>query len=117
MAREDLIPFNQRTEEEQKRIAAAGGRASGAARRRKRCLKEAADLFLSLPVSDRRRWNKLARKGIDPDDVDNQMEMIVGLQEAAAQGDARAAKVLIDLLGEDAKDDSEGGVTIVDDIP
>lgn len=116
MAREDLIPLNERTKDEQKKIAAKGGRASGVARRRKRSLKEAADLFLSLPVSDKRRWSKLARKGVDPEDVDNQMEMIVGLQEAAAQGDARAAKVLIDLLGEDAKDDTDGGVTIVDDI-
>ena len=33
MAREDLIPFNQRTEEEQKSIARAGGKASGQARR------------------------------------------------------------------------------------
>ena len=117
VAREDLIPLNKRTKDEQKKIAAEGGRASGVARRRKRSLKEAADLFLSLPVSDRRRWNKLARKGIEPDDVDNQMEMIVGLQEAAALGDAKAAKVLIDLIGEDAKDDTDGGVTIVDDIP
>ena len=117
MAREEnLVPFDERTESEQREIASKGGRASGVARRRKRSLKEAADLFLSLPVSDRRRWNKLARKGIEPDDVDNQMEMIVGLQEAAALGDARAAKVLIDLLGEDAKDDTDGGVTIVDDI-
>lgn len=116
VAREDLIPLNERTKDERKRIAAEGGRASGVARRRKRSLKEAADLFLSLPVSDKRRWNKLARKGVDPEDVDNQMEMIVGLQEAAAQGDAKAAKVLIDLLGEDAKDDTGGGVTIVDDI-
>ena len=116
VAREDLIPFNERTKDEQKKIAAEGGRASGVARRRKRSLKEAADLFLSLPVSDKHRRNKLARKGIDPVDVDNQMEMIVGLQEAAAQGDARAAKVLIDLLGEDAKNDTDGGVTIVDNI-
>ncbi len=114
---ENLVPFDERTESEQREIASKGGRASGVARRRKRSLKEAADLFLSLPVSDKRRWNKLARKGVDPEDVDNQMEMIVGLQEAAALGDSRAAKVLIDLIGEDAKDDTDGGVTIVDDIP
>ncbi len=101
MAREDLIPLNQRTKEEQKRIATAGGVASGAARRRKRSLKEAADLYLSLPVSDRRRWNKLARKSIDPEDIDNQMAMIVGLSEAATAGDARAASVLVKLVGEE----------------
>lgn len=86
-------------------MAASGGRASGAARRRRRALKEAADLYLSLPVSDKRRWNALARRGIDPEDVDNQMAMIVGLTDAAADGDARAGRLILDILGEDGRDD------------
>ena len=116
MAREDLIPFDKRTEDEQKKIAQKGGIASGVSRRRKRSLKEAADLYLSLPVSDQRRWNKIARKGIDPQDVDNQMAIIIGLSEAATAGDARAAKTIFDLLGENSKEEIDGGVTIVDDI-
>lgn len=107
----NLIPFNQRTEEEQRRIQSAGGIASGISRRRKRSLKEAADLYLSLPVSDQRRWNKIARKGVDPEDVDNQMAIIIGLSEAATAGDARAAKAIFELLGENlttsAKDEKE----------
>ena len=99
----NLIPFDERTESEQREIASAGGIASGAARRRKRALKEAADLYLSLPVSDKRSWNRLARKGVDPEDIDNQMAMIIGLTEAATAGDARAGKLIVDILGEDAK--------------
>ena len=95
---ENLKPI-QSTEEARER-GRAGGIASGAARRRKRSLKEAADLYLSLPVSDRRRWNKIARRGVDPEDADNQMAMVIGLADAATAGDARAAKVLVDLLGE-----------------
>lgn len=114
MAREDLIPFNERTEEEQKRLASAGGIASGAARRRKKSLKEAADLYLSLPVADKRRWNKVARKYVEPEDIDNQMAMIIGLTEAATAGDAKAAKVIIDLLGDVASSGGEG-VQIIDD--
>lgn len=113
---QNLIPFDQRTEAEQKAIRTAGGIASGVARRRKRSLKEAADIYLSLPVADRRRWNKIARRGVDPEDIDNQMAMIIGLTEAATMGDARAAKVLIDLLGEDAKANDDGGVQILDDV-
>lgn len=113
---QNLIPFDQRTEAEQKAIRTAGGIASGVARRRKRSMKEAADLYLSLPVSDQRKWNRLARKGVDPEDVDNQMAIIVGLAEAAVAGDARAAKVLIDLLGEDARANDDGGVQILDDV-
>lgn len=99
---DNLIPINERTTEEQREIQSAGGRASGAARRRKRALKEAADLYLSLPVSDRRKWNALARRGVDPADIDNQMAMIVGLTDAAAGGDARAGRLIVDILGEEA---------------
>ena len=44
------------------------------------------------------------------------MAMIIGLTEAATMGDAKAAKVLIDLLGEDAKANDDGGVQILDDV-
>ena len=113
----NLVPLNERTESEQREIQSAGGRASGAARRRKRALKEAADLYLSLPVSDRRKWNKLARRGIDPEDIDNQMAMIVGLADAATIGDARAGKLIVDILGPAEQED--GGtveVQIIDDL-
>ena len=102
----NIIPNSERTPEERREIARAGGIASGAARRRKRSLKQAADLYLSLPVTDRRVGNKMARDGVEPEDIDNQMAMIVGLTEAAVQGDARCAKVLIDLLGDSTGEES-----------
>lgn len=102
----NIIPNSERTPEERREIARAGGIASGAARRRKRSLKQAADLYLSLPVTDRRVWNKITRDGVEPEDIDNQMAMIVGLTEAAVQGDARCAKVLIDLLGDSTGEES-----------
>lgn len=105
MPREDgyknLVPLSERTKAEQRKIQESGGIASGAARRRKRALKEAADLYLSLPVADKRKWNRLARMGIPPEEIDNQMEMIVGLQEAATKGSAQAAALLAKILGED----------------
>ena len=103
--KENLVPLNKRTKEEQRKIQSAGGIASGVARRRKRSMKEAADLYLSLPVADQRRWNKLARKLVDPEDIDNQMAMIIGLTEAATRGDARAAAVVVKLLGEETPRD------------
>lgn len=101
----NLIPMDQRSESEARELGRQGGIASGAARRRKRALKEAADIYLSLPVSDKRKWNRLARKGIDPEEIDNQMAMIVGLAEAATEGDSRAGRLIVDILGEDGKAD------------
>ena len=96
----NLIPMDRRSQSEARELGRAGGVASGAARRRKKCLRDAADLYLSLPPADKRRWNKLARRGLEPEEIDNQMAMIVGLTEQAILGDAKAAKVLIDLLGD-----------------
>lgn len=108
MNEKNLIPNEQRTPSERRENARKAGIASGASRRRKRSMKEAADLYLSLPVSDKRRWNKIARKYVDADDIDNQMAMIIGLTEAATAGDARAGKLIADLIGEGApKEDAE----------
>ena len=112
----NLIPNSERTPEERREIATAGGKASGVSRRRKRSLKEAADLYLSLPVADRRTWNKIARRGVDPDDIDNQMAMIIGLTMAATAGDARAAKVIVDLLGEDSHSGEAAVHPLVSDL-
>ena len=102
----NLMPIQEvnsnRTREQHSEDSRKGGVASGVSRRRKRSLKEAADLYLSLPVSDRKMWNKISRRGVDPEDIDNQMAMIIGLTMAATAGNAKAAKVIVDLLGEDA---------------
>lgn len=111
---ENLIPFSERTKEEARELGRRGGKASGAARRRKRSLKEAADLFLSLPVEDKRRWNKLARRYLNEEDIDNQMAMVVALWDGAVSGDARSAKVLIDLLGKDSEEDSNAAQLTMD---
>ena len=87
---QNLIPMDQRSQSEARELGREGGRASGASRRRKRSLREAADLYLSLPVADKRAWNKLARDGVEPEDVDNQMAVIAGLTLKAAKGDAKA---------------------------
>ena len=101
---ENLIPFSKRSKEEAREQGRIGGKASGAARRRKRSLKEAADLFLSLPVTDAKTFNAMAKAGVNPEDTDYQMAVIVGLTMKAIKGDAKAAKTVIDLLGESATD-------------
>lgn len=106
----NIISNSDRTPEERREIAAAGGRASGVSRRRKKSLREAAELYLSLPVSDKRAWNRLARDGVEPEDVDNQMAIISGLTMRAIKGDSKAAKVLFDLIGPAEQEPEPTGV-------
>lgn len=108
----NLIPFNKRTESEQREIAQQGGIASGKARRRKRSMREAADYYLALPETDRRSVNALLRDAVDPEDIDNQMSVVMGMAEAAKRGDARAANVLLKMLGEDNPPDDTAADTL-----
>ena len=116
----NLMPIQEvnsnRTREQHSEDSRKGGVASGVSRRRKRSLKEAADLYLSLPVSDRKMWNKISNRGVDPDDIDNQMAMIIGLTIAATAGDAKAAKVIVDLLGEDSHSGEAAVHPLVSDL-
>lgn len=102
---QNLIPMEKRSPEEAREMGRKGGRASGESRRRKKSLREAAELYLSLPVANKTAWNKLARDGVAPEDVDNQMAIIAGLTIKAVKGDAKAAKLLFDLLGEQPKEE------------
>lgn len=105
MSREDIVQYQFRSGDEAQENGRKGGIASGAARRRKRALKDAADLLLSLPVTDTETFNRLAKMGVAPEEIDNQMVMLCGLHTQASRGNAKAAKVLVDILGEQARED------------
>ena len=107
---QNLIPLDKRTKSEQRKIQSMGGCSSGVSRRRKKSLREAAELYLSLPVSDKRAWNRLARDGVEPEDADNQMAIIAGLAMKAMKGDSKAAKVLFDLIGPAEQEPEPTGV-------
>ena len=112
----NLIPLTERGKEDAKRIRQKGQAAQVAARRRKKSLREAADLYLSLPLRNKRELNAMLRDGIDQEDSDNQMTIIVGLAKMAMAGDSKSAKVLFELLDEGSTSDASEGVQIIDDL-
>ena len=101
---QNLMPISEvnsrRTREEHSEDSRRAGIASGVSRRRKRDLREAAELYLSLPVTDKRQLTKLSKAGVEAEDADNQMAIVAGLAMRAMRGDAKAAKLLFDLLPE-----------------
>lgn len=113
---ENVIPYKFR-KGDPRAIAAGkkGGAATAEKLRKRKALKEDLDDLLSRPITDKRQLKRLTSIGYQPDDVGQQMAMLQGLLMAAIKGDAKAAKVLIDILGEDNKPAAEG-VQIVDDL-
>ena len=116
---ENLIPLNRRTKGERRKIATMGGIASGEARRARKTARQCAEIYLSLPVSDMRKWNKMSRDGVDPDDIDNMMLMVAAMTKAAQSGDVAAFNTLLKVLGEDKPvntDDDETGVIVLGEV-
>lgn len=95
----NLIPFSERTEDEQRKIRSMGGVASGIARRRRKALREAADVFLALPLPDKAEVKRLRKLGLGMDDIDVQMGIVARLAQMAMLGDTKAAKLLFDIVG------------------
>lgn len=105
---QNLIPLNQRSKEDAKKIQQMGGQARGAARKRKRSMRDAAEYYLSLPVMDKKAISRFEKDGIETDDIDNQMAIIVGLARTAMRGDSKSAKLLMEMLGENPKEEPNG---------
>ena len=55
--------------------------------------------------------------GLDAEEIDNQMAMIVALWDGAMSGDARSAKVLIDLIGAEGEEQSGGETLEITGLP
>lgn len=124
---QNLIPFtSNQSREEAKKNGAKGGRKSGEVRRKRKAMKEQAELLLSLPfkLTDR-NGNELKevleKLGIDEENIDNQMAMIVSLWKTAlgnGRNQVTAVQELRDIIGDKAeKEATVQRVEIINDLP
>ena len=104
MAKEDLIPLNQRSKTEAKEIQTAGGIAWGKQRTEQKTMREWAKIFGAIPVKVK------AQDGTEVDSTT--LGSIVAVQmQKATKGDTKAAKFVSDLLGETK--DAASALTLV----
>lgn len=101
MAKKDLIPFNQRTEEEQKKIASMGGKKSGEVRREQKTYREMAKAMLSATVKDKKILEELKAYGISETDV--KAYTLLGMIKASGNGSHNAFDRLMMLVGEETQ--------------
>lgn len=103
---QNLIPNEKRTPSERRENARKAGIASGEARRKKKTMKQAMNLLLSLPVSDE-NMTILEQLGIDSDDADNQMLVMVSMMQRAIKGNVSAAQFIVSVTGSTAMTETE----------
>ena len=103
MAKEDIVEhqFDNLTAERQQEIASMGGKASGEARRQRKTMREQAELLLSLAVKNPKLKKAMTELGIDEDEQNNQMAMIISvMNKAITKGDIQAFNSLQATIGE-----------------
>ena len=110
----NLKPLNTRAKSVQRKIQSQGGYAKAEKERKQRALRECAELLLSLPITEVRKFNKLSRMGVPIEGIDNKMALVAAMLMEGQAGNVAAFKELRDLIGEDVG--SAEPVVIVDDL-
>ena len=114
MAKKDLIPFNQRTEEEQKKIASMGGKKSGEVRREQKTYREMARAMLSATITDENILNELQAYGLSETDV--KAYTLLGMIKASGNGSHNAFDRLMELIGEKEQSQNENVIAKLDKV-
>ena len=80
--------------------ASKGGINSGKARRQKKLIKDNIELLLSLPIKDKKLKEQLGSLGIEENEMNNQMAMVIAMYKKVLSGDVQAFNTLRDTLGQ-----------------
>lgn len=88
------------TTERAQEIGSKGGKASAKARKERKAIKEQLEMLLGLPLKDKNAKAKLKKIGINADEINNQMAMVISIYQKALKGDVSAFKEIRDTVGE-----------------
>lgn len=113
----NLIPWNKRTEKEQREYARKGGKKSGEVRRKRKAMKEQMEMLLSLPFKQSEALDFMKDLGIEEDNLDNQMALIVAMYGKALKGDVQAFNTIREVVQDEKKIEDEDRVQIINDLP
>ena len=124
---QNLIPWNKRTENEQREYARQGGIKSGEVRRQRKAMKEQMELLLSMPFNvknknDQKVVDQMAEAlGIDKEQIDNQMAMLIMLWKTASDSRSRnqvtAFQEIRKVVQDEQTANNDDKVQIINDLP
>ncbi len=127
---QNLMPIQEvnsrRTREQHSRDSAKGGRRSGEVRRQRKAMKEQMERLLAMPFNITDEYgNKAARSiaesiGIDEEEIDNQMAMIISLWKTAMGNSnlkVQAVREIREMVKDEEAKDSSHRVQIINDLP
>ena len=115
---QNLIPFtSEQNREEAKRNGAKGGKKSGEVRRQRKAMKEQMEMLLSLPFKEIEKLDFIENLGIDKEQIDNQMALLVAMYGRALKGDVQAFKEIREVAQDNQTISKDNRVEIINDLP
>ena len=96
----NLIPLTERSEEEAHAIRSAGGKASQEKRRERQMMADLLELYSGLPITDKRKQNRLKKLGIPSEVLTQKMLVADALMRSAQAGNTYAIQLYMDITGE-----------------
>ena len=118
---QNLIPIEEvnsrRTREEHSKDSRKGGQKSGEVRRQRKAMKEQMEMLLALPFKQEKQLKFMKSLGIEEEEIDNQMALMVAMYAKALKGDVQAFNAIRDITQDDKTINQEDRVQIVNDLP
>lgn len=114
---QNLIPGNKRSQSEARENGRKGGQKSGEVRRKRKAMKEQMEILLSLPFKQTKQLNFMKELGIEENEIDNQMALIVAMYGKALKGDVQAFNIIREVVQDEKKIEDEDRVQIINDLP
>jgi len=113
----NLIPFDKRTESEQREYAKKGGQKSGEVRRKRKAMKEQMEMLLTLPFKQKKQLKFIKDLGIEDENIDNQMALIVAMYGKALKGDVQAFNTIREITEDTKTIESNSRIEIINELP
>lgn len=114
----NLIPFtSEQNREEAKKNGQKGGIKSGEVRRQRKAMKEQMEMLLSLPFKQEKQLKFMKSLGIEEEEIDNQMALMVAMYAKALKGDVQAFNSIREVTQDDKQPDKVQRIEIINDLP
>ncbi|NCC06728.1 MAG: hypothetical protein EOM30_01470 [Clostridia bacterium] len=95
-----LIPLTERSEEEAHAIRSAGGKAVQEKKKQQRLMSELLSIYSDLPITDKRKANRLKKLGIEEADLSQKALIADAIMKGAQNGNSYLIQMYLDIVGE-----------------
>lgn len=118
---QNLMPIelvnSRRTREKHSEDSRRAGQKSGEVRRQRKAMKEQMEMLLTLPFKQTKQLKFIKELGINEEEIDNQMALIVAMYGKALKGDVQAFNTIREVTQDSQTISKENRVQIVNDLP